>query len=74
MGLLSFSYIQTARWTSTFIKDVGFFLFFFSFLLDIFFIYISNAIPKVPYTPTPPCSPIHPLPILGPGIPLYWGM
>jgi hypothetical protein len=23
------------------------------FLLDIFFIYISNAIPKVPYTPFP---------------------
>jgi hypothetical protein len=49
------------------------FLFFF-FLLDIFFIYISNAIPKVPYTLPPPCSPTHPLPLLGPGIPLYWGI
>jgi hypothetical protein len=32
-------------------------LYFFSFsyfLLDIFFIYISNAIPKVPYTSSPP--------------------
>jgi hypothetical protein len=29
----------------------------------IYFIYISKAIPKVPY----------PLPLLGPGIPLYWG-
>jgi hypothetical protein len=30
-------------------------IFFFShFLLDIFFIYISNAIPKVPYTLSPP--------------------
>jgi hypothetical protein len=29
------------------------------FLLDIFFIYISNAIPKVPYTLPPPCSPTH---------------
>jgi hypothetical protein len=28
-----------------------------SFLLDIFFIYISNAIPKVPYTLPLPCSP-----------------
>jgi hypothetical protein len=28
-------------------------------LLDIFFIYISNAIPKVPYTLPPPCSPTH---------------
>ena len=47
---------------------------FFQFLLDIFFIYISNAIPKVPYTLPLPCSPTHPLPLLGPGIPLYWGI
>jgi hypothetical protein len=33
-----------------------------TFLLDIFFIYISNAILKVPYTLPPPCSPTHPLP------------
>jgi hypothetical protein len=44
------------------------------FLLDIFFIYISNAIPKVPYTLPLPCSPTHPLPLLGPGVPLYWGI
>jgi hypothetical protein len=31
-----------------------------NFLLDIFLIYISNAIPKVPYTHPPPCSlPTH---------------
>jgi hypothetical protein len=42
------------------------------FLLDVFFIYISNAILKVPYTLPPPCSPTHPLLLLGPGIPLYW--
>jgi hypothetical protein len=38
------------------------FLFLFSqkFLLDIFFIYISNAIPKVPYTiPCPASQPTH---------------
>ena len=40
-------------------------------LLDIHFIYISNAIPKVPYTLPLPCSPTHPLPLLGPGVPLY---
>jgi hypothetical protein len=45
-----------------------------NFLLDIFFIYISNAIPKVPYTLPPPCSPTHPLPFTDPGIPLYWGI
>jgi hypothetical protein len=48
--------------------------FFFKFLLGIFFIYISNAIPKIPYTLPLPCSPTHPLPLLGPGIPLYWGI
>jgi hypothetical protein len=45
-----------------------------NFLLDIFFIYISNAIPKVSYTLPPACSPTHPLLIPGPGIPLYWGI
>jgi hypothetical protein len=39
-----------------------------NFLLDIFLIYISNAIPKVPYTLPLPCSPTHPLPLPGPGI------
>jgi hypothetical protein len=34
-------------------------LFFNYFLLDIFFIYISNAIPKAPNTLPPPCSPTH---------------
>jgi hypothetical protein len=49
-------------------------LFFFKiFLLDIFLIYISNAIPKVPHT-RPPNSPTHPLPLFGPGVPLYWGI
>jgi hypothetical protein len=48
------------------------FFFFFVFLLGIFLIYISNAIPKVPHTP--PHCPTHPLPLFGPGIPLYWGI
>jgi hypothetical protein len=45
-------------------------LFFFFFFFDIFFIYNSNAIPKAPYTL--PCSPTRPLPLPGPGVPLYW--
>ena len=35
---------------------------FFNFLLDIFFIYISNAIPKVPYTLPAPLLPYPPTP------------
>jgi hypothetical protein len=35
------------------------FLFYYTFLLDIFFIYISNAIPKVPYTPSLAPLPTH---------------
>jgi hypothetical protein len=57
------------------------FLFYFSHvywlvLLDIFFIYILNVILKVPCTPSPPppCLPTHPLPLLGPGVLLYWGI
>jgi hypothetical protein len=46
----------------------------FSIFIIIFFIYISNGIPKVPYTlPTAVLPPhTHPLPLLGPRIPLYW--
>jgi hypothetical protein len=51
----------------------NFFIYLF-ILLDIFFNYISNAIPKVPYTLLLPCSPTHSLPLLGPGVPLYWGI
>jgi hypothetical protein len=50
---------------------------YFKFLLDIFFIYISNAIlkvPEVPYTLPLPCSPTHALVLLGPGVPLYRGI
>jgi hypothetical protein len=39
-----------------------------TFFLGIYFIYISNDIPKVP-DPLP-----YPLPLLGPGVPLYWGI
>jgi hypothetical protein len=48
-------------------------LYFFNkaFLLDIFFIYILNSIPKAPYPLPLPCSPTHPLLHLGQGIPLY---
>jgi hypothetical protein len=41
------------------------FPFYFYFLLDIYFIYISNVIQKVPYTLPPCCSPTHPFLLLG---------
>jgi hypothetical protein len=44
------------------------------FLLDIFFIHISNAIPKAPYTLPLLCSPTHPLLLPGHRISLYWGI
>jgi hypothetical protein len=44
------------------------------FLLDVFLIYISNVIPKVPYTLSLPCYPTHSLPLSDPGVSLYWGI
>jgi hypothetical protein len=41
--------------------------------LDIFFIYISNAILKVTYTLPSHCYPTHPLQLPDPDIPLYYG-
>jgi hypothetical protein len=52
-----------------------------TFLLDIFFIYISNIItfPGFPAEnflppPTSACSATHPLLLPGCGIPFYWGI
>ena len=57
---------QTHQW----VRVRHFFLFYLnkSFLLDIFFIYTSNAIPKAPYTLPWPCSPTHLVLLPGPGI------
>jgi hypothetical protein len=57
---------------TVYILNVDMFILFFFFI--IFFIYISTAIPTVHYTLPPPCSPAHSLPLLGPGVPLYWGI
>jgi hypothetical protein len=43
-------------------------------IYSFFFLYISNAILKVPYPLSLPCSPTHPLLLPGPGVPLYWGI
>jgi hypothetical protein len=49
--------------------------FFSNFLLDIFFIYISNAIPKVSYTlPAPTLLPYLPTPTSWPWCPPYCGI
>jgi hypothetical protein len=67
--------LSNFKWNKK-IRDRGKLIsFFFSILLlDIFFIYISNDIPKVPYILPLPCYPTHPLPLIGPGFPLYWGI
>jgi hypothetical protein len=33
-----------------------------------------KCFPEIPLYPLPPGSPTHPLPLLGPGVPLYWGI
>jgi hypothetical protein len=47
---------------------------YFFFILNVFFIYISNAFPKVHNNLPLPCSPTHPLVHAGHGIPLYRGI
>jgi hypothetical protein len=48
-------------------------VFFLYFLLDIFPHLHFQCYPKsLPYPPTH--SPTHPLPLFGPGVPLYWGI
>jgi hypothetical protein len=62
-----------SNWTTLFLRKKNqedFFPFLKKILLDIFFIYISNAIPNVPYTLPLPWSPTHPLPLLSPSVPL----
>jgi hypothetical protein len=51
------------------------------FLMNVFFIYISNVIPflsfplKNPlFPPLSPCSSTYPHPLPGPKIPLHWGI
>jgi hypothetical protein len=53
------SYIRKISKYNPISKPVNSILFFLNFLLDIFFIYISNPIPKIPYTLPMPCSPVN---------------
>jgi hypothetical protein len=72
MCFYSLEYTQTRAGLRC-VKEVGMVIY--AFLLDIFFICSSNAIPKVPYSLPPPSLLLYPpLPLLGPGIPLYWGI
>jgi hypothetical protein len=66
---LGSTHMYTHSCIPTLVKFILFSGFFTShFLLDIFFIYISSTIPKVPYTFLLPCSPTHPIQLPGPGI------
>jgi hypothetical protein len=70
-SVCTLSSVQTTFWWSSATKMAPPFLnlFFLKiFLLGIFFIYISNANPKVPHT-LPSSTSLFPL--LGPGVPLY---
>jgi hypothetical protein len=51
---------------------IFFLMFSFLLLLDIFFITFQMLSQKSPIPSPQPCSPTHSLPLLGPGIPLYW--
>jgi hypothetical protein len=48
-------------------------LLFFFFLIRYFHLHFQ-CYPKSPRYPPLPYSPTHPLPLLGPGFPLYWGI
>jgi hypothetical protein len=74
INLVNFNYFIYLHSFVDLLSGLLLFIYLFIYLLDIFFIYILNAIPKVPYALSPPCSPIHPLSLLGPGIPLYRGI
>jgi hypothetical protein len=50
-----------------------FFSFFSLFLIRYFPLLHFQCYPKSPPYP-PPQSPTHPLPLFGPGVPLYWGI
>ena len=50
------------------------FFFFFQFFIRYFLHLHFKCYPKSPYTLPLPCSPTHPLPLLVPGIPPYWGI
>jgi hypothetical protein len=50
--------------------DLPFFKIFIRYVLHLHF----KSILKIPYTLPLPCPPTHPLLLLGPGVPLYWGI
>jgi hypothetical protein len=52
------AFISTCTHSSIHTQGIIYMYNLFPFLLDIFFIYISNAIPKIPYT-LPPLQPTH---------------
>jgi hypothetical protein len=45
-------------------------MFFIRYFLHLHF----KCYPKIPLYHPPPCSPTHPLPLLGPAAPLYWSI
>ena len=54
--------------------SILFIFFFFQFLIRYFLHLHFKCYPEGPLYSPPPCSPTHSLPLLVPGIPLYWGI
>ena len=70
LAQLTLSYVPFHLSRATFYQGQLFFHFFkIRYLFHLHF----QCYPKSPAYPTPH-SPIHPLPLLGPGVPLYWGI
>jgi hypothetical protein len=57
-----------------YMTETLFFSFSFLFLIRHFLHLHFQCYPKSPPYPPRPQSPTHPLPLLGPGVPLYWGI
>jgi hypothetical protein len=70
--------LQLSHVPPTFQQICDFFTMYFFLLLRFcikYFLYIYfKCYPESSLYPPPPCSPTHPLLLLGPGISLYWGI
>jgi hypothetical protein len=67
------SIVRKLNWELHLTPSAFFYQIFSSFTFQMLSLFLVSSL-KVPYTLPLPCSPTHPLPLPGPGIPLYWGI